>query len=224
MYGAPDLSGRTRVSFEGNISMPLVGYVRIAGLTSSEAEGAIEGQLRTNNILNNPQVSLYVKEYTRGNISPSSGRSQGRGPILLSGRATSLMSCKLPVGSRRKPPTGRSYRTAAAKSRSRLSFQKPCGDGEEQCAMPGDTVVVPAAPIVYVLGEVAATRRLRTQLGERRDAVAARRRSRRSETHFASVGGTRYRTGPQTDCKSWKFPSRTYYVPKHRTCQCSLTT
>src|SRR6202790_1035004 len=40
VYGAPDLSGHMRVSASGNISLPLIGYVRIAGLTSSEAEGA----------------------------------------------------------------------------------------------------------------------------------------------------------------------------------------
>ena len=40
VYGAPDLSGHTRVSADGNISMPLIGYLRIAGLSSSEAEGA----------------------------------------------------------------------------------------------------------------------------------------------------------------------------------------
>src|SRR6267143_5464216 len=64
VYGAPDLSGHTRVSADGNISMPLIGYVRIAGLSSSEAEGAIEAELRQNNVVNDPQVSVYVKEYT----------------------------------------------------------------------------------------------------------------------------------------------------------------
>ena len=49
--------------------MPLVGYIRIAGLSSSEAEEAIETELRRHNVVNNPQVSLYVKEYTSGGIS-----------------------------------------------------------------------------------------------------------------------------------------------------------
>src|SRR3984893_13061050 len=69
VYGAPDLSGRTRVGTNGNISMPLVGYIRVAGLTSSEAEEAIETQLRRNQVVNNPQVSVYIKEYTSGGIS-----------------------------------------------------------------------------------------------------------------------------------------------------------
>ena len=49
--------------------MPLVGYIRVAGLTSSEAEGAIEAQLRQNNILNDPHVSVFVKEYSSSGVS-----------------------------------------------------------------------------------------------------------------------------------------------------------
>ena len=69
VYGAPDLSGHIRVSAEGNISMPLIDYVRIAGLSSSEAEAAIEAKLRENNFVNDPQVSVYVKEYNSSGIS-----------------------------------------------------------------------------------------------------------------------------------------------------------
>jgi len=49
--------------------MTLIGYKRIAGLTNSEAEGAIESQLRQNNILIDPQVSVFVKEYTSSGVS-----------------------------------------------------------------------------------------------------------------------------------------------------------
>ncbi|MGA9473322.1 MAG: polysaccharide biosynthesis/export family protein, partial [Terriglobales bacterium] len=69
VYGAPDLSEHTRVSADGNISMPLIGYVRIAGLSSSEAEGAIEAKLRQDKVVNDPQVSVYVKEYSSSGIS-----------------------------------------------------------------------------------------------------------------------------------------------------------
>jgi polysaccharide export outer membrane protein len=46
-----------------------VGYIHVAGMTSSEAEGAIEAQLRQNNILKDPQVSVFVKEYTSSGVS-----------------------------------------------------------------------------------------------------------------------------------------------------------
>jgi len=58
VYGATDLSGHNRVSADGNISMPLIGYVRVAGLSSSEAEGAIEAKLRQNHVVLDPQVSV----------------------------------------------------------------------------------------------------------------------------------------------------------------------
>lgn len=47
VYGAPDLSKHTRVSADGNISISLIGSVRVGGLSSSEAEGAIEVSLKT---------------------------------------------------------------------------------------------------------------------------------------------------------------------------------
>ena len=65
----PIFPGARGSAANGNISMPLVGYIRVAGLSSSEAEEAIETQLRQNNVVNNPQVSVYVKEYTSGGIS-----------------------------------------------------------------------------------------------------------------------------------------------------------
>src|ERR1035438_8648549 len=49
--------------------MPLIDYIRIAGLSSSEAESAIEAKLRENNFLNDPHVSVYVKEYNSSGIS-----------------------------------------------------------------------------------------------------------------------------------------------------------
>ena len=49
--------------------MPLIGDVRVSGLSSTEAQGAIEAELRQHNILNDPQVLIYVKEYTNSGIS-----------------------------------------------------------------------------------------------------------------------------------------------------------
>src|SRR5215831_16419270 len=69
IYDAPDLSVHGRVSADGSISMPLIGNVPIAGLTSSQAEASIEERLLREKVLNNPQVSVFVKEYTGSGIS-----------------------------------------------------------------------------------------------------------------------------------------------------------
>ena len=62
VYGAPDLSVHSRVDADGKISVPLIGYLQVAGLTSGGAEGLIGHELRQNHIVNNTQVSVYVKE------------------------------------------------------------------------------------------------------------------------------------------------------------------
>ena len=155
VYGAPDLSEHTRVSAEGNISMPLIGYVRVAGLTSSEAEGAIEAQLRQGNIVNDPQVSLYVKEYTSGNISVAGevakpGAYSALGPHRLfdvlqgAGGLTEKAANRAVISHRggEKPVTVELPKDPTEMAKNNVEIR------------PGDTVVVPPAPIVYVLGEV----------------------------------------------------------------------
>jgi polysaccharide export outer membrane protein len=155
VYGAPDLSGHTRVSADGNISMPLVGYIRIAGLTSSEAEGAIENQLRQNNILNDPQVSVFAKEYRSGGVSvvgevAKPGSYSTLGPhrlfdVLQAAGGLTEKAANLAVISHRgsdRSKTVEISKDPAKMAESNVEIQ------------PGDTIVVPAAPIVYVLGEV----------------------------------------------------------------------
>lgn len=155
VYGAPDLSGHTRVSADGNISLPLIGYVRIAGLSSSEAEGAIEAVLRQNNLVNDPQVSLYVKEYTSSGISVAGevtkpGFYSAVGPHRLfdvlqaAGGPTDRAANKVVI-------SHRDQRDATTLSISKNPAEMTASNVELQ---PGDTVVVPKAGIVYVLGEV----------------------------------------------------------------------
>jgi polysaccharide export outer membrane protein len=155
VYGAPDLSGHTRVSPDGNISMPLIDYVRIAGLSSSEAEGAIEAKLRQNNVLNDPHVSIYVKEYTSSGISVA-------GEVVKPGFYSALGPHRLfDVLQAAGGPTDKAANEVMISHRDQkdattLHISK---DPAEMAAsnvdlQPGDTVVVPKAGIVYVLGEV----------------------------------------------------------------------
>src|SRR6266567_6022807 len=155
VYGAPDLSGHARVSADGNVSLPLIGYVRIAGLSSSEAEGAIEAVLRQNNVVNDPQVSLYVKEYTSSGISVAGevtkpGFYSAVGPHRLfdvlqaAGGPTDRAANKVVI-------SHRDQKDATTLSISKNPAEMTASNVELQ---PGDTVVVPKAGIVYVLGEV----------------------------------------------------------------------
>ena len=155
VYGAPDLSEHTRVSAEGNISMPLIGYVRVAGLTSSEAEGEIEGQLRQNHILNDPQVSLYVKDYTSGSISVA-GEVAKPGPYSALGPHRLFDVLQAAGGLTEKAANRVVISHKGSDNPTTVEIPK---DPDELARMnleilPGDTLVVPTAPVVYVLGEV----------------------------------------------------------------------
>jgi polysaccharide export outer membrane protein len=155
VYGAPDLSVHTRVSAEGNISMPLIDYIRIAGLSSSEAESVIEAKLRENNFVNDPHVSLYVKEYTSSGISVAGevakpGFYSALGPHRLfdvlqaAGGPTDKAANMVTISHRDQKDTTTVHisKDPAEMATSNVELE------------PGDTVVVPKAGIVYVLGEV----------------------------------------------------------------------
>lgn len=155
VYGAPDLSGHTRISSDGNISMPLVGYIHVAGLTNSEAEGAIESQLRQNNIVNDPQVSIFVKDYNSSGVSVV-------GEVVKPGTYTTLGPHRLfdllqAAGGLTEKAANRaviSHRGSDTPNTVDLSKDPAQMAQNNLDIQPGDTVVVPAAPIVYVLGEV----------------------------------------------------------------------
>jgi polysaccharide export outer membrane protein len=156
VYGAPDLSAHTRVSADGNISMPLIDYVRIAGLSSSEAQAAVEAKLRENNVVNDLHVSVYVKEYNSSGISVAGevtrpGVYSALGPhrlfdILqtaagLSERASGSVTISH-KGNEENPVTVELSKNPAEMARSNVELH-PC-----------DTVFVAKAAMVYVLGEV----------------------------------------------------------------------
>ncbi len=155
VYDAPDLSRHTQVGADGNISMPLVGYVRVAGLSSNEAGEAIKTQLRQNKVVNNPQVSVYVKEYTNSGISVA-------GEVAKPGVYSALGPHRLfDILQAAGGLTERAASTITISHRggeNSITVELPKDPGELSRVnvelSPGDTMVVTKAGIVYVLGEV----------------------------------------------------------------------
>ena len=62
IYGEPDLSATLQVSEEGTIRYPLLGEIKVQGLTADELANKIEGLL-ANGYLLNPQANVVVKQY-----------------------------------------------------------------------------------------------------------------------------------------------------------------
>jgi polysaccharide biosynthesis/export protein len=155
VYGAPDLSEHTRVNGEGDISMPTIGYAHVAGLTSDQAEKVVETRLRQAKVMTDPQVSIFVREYNNSQISVAGevnhpGSYSALGPhrlfdiLQMAGGPTDKAANKVVITHRDEddPTTLPISKDPAEMAKSNIDLQ------------PGDTVVVPRAGIVYVLGEV----------------------------------------------------------------------
>lgn len=68
VLGVPELSRDVRVNANGQISLPLIGGVQAGGRTIPELEQVVADQLMES-YLQNPQVSVFVKEYTSQRVT-----------------------------------------------------------------------------------------------------------------------------------------------------------
>lgn len=62
VYGQPDLTTMTRIGGDEKITFPLIGDVKIGGLTTAEAESNIAAQLKSRGYVKNAQVSIFVEQ------------------------------------------------------------------------------------------------------------------------------------------------------------------
>ena len=69
VYGNPDMAVETRVSDSGKITFPLLGEVKVGGLTVQQAERMIGEQLVKKGYLKNAQVNLIVSQVQSAQVS-----------------------------------------------------------------------------------------------------------------------------------------------------------
>ena len=91
VYQHNDLERVLRIAPTGEVSIPLVGQVRVAGMTPLDAQEKIATRLDQGGFANQPQVSLTVEHFYSGHVSilgkvNNAGRyrtrSPGEAPIL----------------------------------------------------------------------------------------------------------------------------------------------
>ena len=96
VFGVEDLKRTVRVNTAGSISLPLVGMVQVAGLTATEAEALIALRYGTD-FLQNPQVSVFIKEFTTLRVTID-GAVAKPGIYPLTGQITLLRALALAGG------------------------------------------------------------------------------------------------------------------------------
>lgn len=160
-YGAPELSagggttGGIKVGALGEIVLPYLGTVKIAGLTPPQVSQYLAKQLKDGGILVDPQVSVQlvssptrvitvVGEVVKPQQVPAFGQLRLLDVISACGGFTPLASHTLTI--RRPGETGSTMVV--------LPTDPKDTDAANIPLMAGDTVVVPKVGDVYVVGEV----------------------------------------------------------------------
>lgn len=96
VFGVDALSKEVRVNAKGQISLPLIGTVNAGGLTTAELEALLKSKY-SENYLQNPQVSVFVKEFASQRVTME-GALKKPGVIPISGKITLLQAIALAGG------------------------------------------------------------------------------------------------------------------------------
>jgi len=159
VFQNPDLTLETRITEAGVINYPLLGNIRLGGLTVTAAEKLVADGLRNGNFIKQPQVSMVVLQ-VRGNQASVLGlvNRPGRYPIEVADmRLTDLIATAggtspggadlvVVVGTRE----GKPFRVEVDVP----TLFAPGGREKDITILNGDTVWVDRQPLVYIYGEV----------------------------------------------------------------------
>jgi len=159
VYQNPDLSLEGRIGEGGGLSYPLLGVVRLGGLTVGEAEKTISDGLRNGNFVKQPQVSILPVQI-RGNQASVLGQANrpGRFPIEVADmRLTDLLALAGGVASTGGDTivltgtrSGKPYR----KEIDLPGLFSAANRELDMAILNGDVVWIDRAPLAYIYGEV----------------------------------------------------------------------
>jgi polysaccharide export outer membrane protein len=90
VYKVPDLSKVMRVNDDGSIALPLIGTVKVLGLTTRQLEKLLE-QRFSQRYLQNPQVTVVIKEATKRRVTIE-GHASKPGVYPVKGGGTLLQA------------------------------------------------------------------------------------------------------------------------------------
>jgi polysaccharide biosynthesis/export protein len=157
VFEVQDYTRQVRVSPQGEIMLPMIGAVKVAGLSVKAAEEVVAKKLAEGGYFNNPQVSILTREYATQGVSVL-GEVQKPGIYPLLGPHTLLNVISAAGGTTPKAGMTVTITHANAPSKPETAKISYSADGKPTEAnspvYPGDIVVVSKAGIVYVVGDV----------------------------------------------------------------------
>jgi polysaccharide export outer membrane protein len=152
---APELTQQTRVTDEGFVPLILGGRVEVVGLTPAQAASAVAQVLVDNNFLLHPHVNVLVDQYATQSVSVL-GQVHTPGSFPVATPRSILDVLALAGGITEYADRNITIQRRNSKQRVGyfLSNDSSAAMESSVSVFPGDTVIVPKASIVYVLGDV----------------------------------------------------------------------
>ena len=158
IYGSPDLNTEVRVSEAGTINFPLLGELKLGGLSPVQAEQKIADGLENGGFVKHPHVNLVVVQYLSQFVSVLGDvYKPGRFPL---DRASTLSDALALAGG--VTPNGSDIVTLSRTRGGKVTKQNydllemlANGDSDNNPkVLSGDIIFVPKAPVFYIYGEV----------------------------------------------------------------------
>jgi polysaccharide export outer membrane protein len=159
VFQNPELTLESRLTEGGQISFPLLGAVRLGGLSVTEAEKVLVDGLTKGNFLRNPQVTIIVLQ-VRGSQANVLGQFNrpGRYPLEMAETKLSdlvaLAGGVAPGGADVIVITGLRNGQAFREEVDLPALFGPGGQARDIVVRNGDAIWVDRQPIVYIYGEV----------------------------------------------------------------------
>jgi polysaccharide export outer membrane protein len=156
VYNVPELSTKARVGNSGDVYLPLIDYVHVGDLTVEEAQALIEKRLGDGGFVRNAHVTLFLDESaSQGVTILGEVFKPGIYPAIGDRRLYDLIS----AAGGFTPSAGRKVSIIRQRSQAGpITVNLPRNLAEDLQdnieILPGDTITVPRAPIIYVVGDV----------------------------------------------------------------------
>lgn len=155
----PELTTETRVSEEGVVHVPLLGALKLQGLTPENAAALIAEKLKGGNYLLNPEINVAVVQARSRQVSVL-GHVARPGRYTLEGKSARLSDVVAMAGGL-VPSASDVLVVKRSRDGKTESMNVDLGaiirgsrDVEDLELASGDSVFVPKAPVIYVYGEV----------------------------------------------------------------------
>jgi polysaccharide biosynthesis/export protein len=155
VFDTPELEQHQRVSENGIARLEFLGDVHVSDLTPADAAHEIERQLIANKLVLHPEVTVTIEQYATQSVSVL-GEVHQPGSFQITAPRSVVDMIAMAQGM--TPTADRNITIKRHQSGEKVTYffsnDANAAFDRNVLVYPGDTVLVPKAAIVYVLGDV----------------------------------------------------------------------